>query len=195
MSSSTSRTMSRNTVRTTWRNWAGNQTARPASIEHPASVDEVASLVKAAAAAGRSVRVAGTGHSFTDAAATDGTMLRLDRLAALVDANTATGLVTVQGGMPLYRLNQVLLDRGLSMSNLGDIDRQTVAGALSTGTHGTGRLLGGLATQVRALQLVTGDGSVITCSADERPDVFAAARVGIGAFGVVTQVTLQCEPA
>jgi FAD-linked oxidoreductase len=180
---------------TPWRNWAGNQTAHPVAIEHPGSVEEVSQLVKAAAAAGRTVRVAGTGHSFTDAAATDGTMLRLDRLSSLVDADLASGLVTVQGGMPLHRLNRVLFERGLSMSNLGDIDRQTVAGALSTGTHGTGRLLGGLATQIRGLQLVTGDGSVITCSADERPDVFASARVGIGAFGVITQVTLQCEPA
>lgn len=180
---------------TTWRNWAGNQTAQPSSVQHPHSIDEVALAVKSAASEGRNLRVAGAGHSFTAAAVTNGTMLRLDRMAGLVEADADTGLVTVQGGTPLYQLNRILHDRGLAMSNLGDIDRQSVAGAISTGTHGTGRALGGIATQVRALQIVVGNGALVSCSAEDRPELFEAARVGLGAFGVITQATLQCEPA
>lgn len=179
----------------TWRNWAGNQGAHPAGIEHPRDIDEVVLAVKRALAAGRQVRVAGSGHSFTAAAVTDGTLLQLDLLEPVFDADPATGLVTVHAGMTLYELNKRLAAIGLAMSNLGDIDVQTVAGAISTGTHGTGAGLGGLATQVRQLELVTGDGAVIECSAGERPELFSAAKVGLGAFGVVTAVTLQCEPA
>ncbi|MBA2774727.1 MAG: FAD-binding protein [Nocardioidaceae bacterium] len=178
-----------------WRNWARNQTAYPALIEHPADVDDVAQIVKQAAEAGRTVKVAGSGHSFTAAAVTDGTLLHLDRLAGVLDADAETGLVTVQAGMPLHVLNRTLASTGLAMSNLGDIDLQTVAGAISTGTHGTGARLGGLATQVRRLEIVLGDGSVVECSATERPGLFSAARVGLGALGVLTAVTLQCEPA
>ncbi len=178
-----------------WQNWARNQTACPAMIEHPADVDDVARLVEQAAAAGRRVKVAGSGHSFTGAAVTDGTLLHLDRLDSLLEADAETGLVTVQAGMTLHALNRTLASAGLAMSNLGDIDLQTVAGAISTGTHGTGTRLGGLATQVRGLQIVLGDGSVVQCSATERPDLFSAARVGLGALGVLTAMTLQCEPA
>jgi L-gulonolactone oxidase len=180
---------------TTWQNWGGNQQARPRAIETPRDVEEIALLVKRAAGDGQRVKAVGAGHSFTAAAATDGTLLRLDRLSGLVSADVGSGLVTVRGGTRLYDLHGILADVGLAMSNLGDIDRQTITGATSTGTHGTGARLGGLATQIRGLEMVVGDGSVITCSADERPDVFSAARVGLGALGIVTAVTLQCEPA
>ena len=109
-------------------------------------------------------------------------------------STAAGGLVTVQAGMPLHRLNRLLEAAGLAMTNLGDIDQQTVAGALSTGTHGSGSAYGGLATQIRGLELVLADGSTLTCSATENPDVFAAARVGLGALGVVSTVTLAVEP-
>jgi FAD-linked oxidoreductase len=105
------------------------------------------------------------------------------------------GLVTVGAGTPLHRLNAELLRRGWSLTNLGDIDRQTIAGALATGTHGTGARFGGLATQVRGLELVTPDGEVIACDATRRPEVFGAARIALGALGVVTAVTLQAVPA
>jgi FAD-linked oxidoreductase len=179
----------------TWQNWGGNQHGRPQSIEHPRDVEEVALLVKRAADEGGRVKAVGSGHSFTAAAVTDGTLLRLDRLSGVLSSDLATGLVTVQAGTPLHRLNAILADLGLAMSNLGDIDRQTVSGATSTGTHGTGSRLGGLATQIRGLELVVGDGSVVTCSPDDRPDLFDAARIGLGALGIVTAITLQCEPA
>src|SRR5689334_11642549 len=163
-----------------WRNWAGNQRCAPAALERPRDVEEVAAAVKRAAAAGRTVRVTGSGHSFTDAVATDGTLLDLRDLHGGVEVDPATGLVTVPAGMRLHALNQVLWDAGLAMSNLGDIDVQTVAGAVSTGTHGTGQELGGLATQIRALELVTADGAVVTCSPTERAELFTSARVGVG---------------
>jgi len=178
-----------------WRNWAGNQRCTPAVVERPRDVEEVTAAVKRAADAGRTVRVAGSGHSFTAAVLTEGTLVDLGQLTRPVDVDPATGLVTVPAGMRLHALNAVLWRAGLAMSNLGDIYVQTVAGALATGTHGTGQRLGGLATQVRGLEIVTADGAVVTCSADERPALFSAARVGLGAFGVVTAVTLQCERA
>ncbi|HWN32644.1 MAG TPA: D-arabinono-1,4-lactone oxidase [Pseudonocardia sp.] len=178
-----------------WRNWAGNQSATPSRVVAPASVAELAEVVGAAARAGEQVKPIGSGHSFTGIGLTDGVQLSMARLAGLRALDSETGLVTVQAGMPLHRLNELLADAGLAMSNLGDIDRQTVAGALATGTHGTGRHLGGLATQVRALELVLADGSVVQCAPDRDGELFSAARVGLGALGVVSAVTLATEPA
>ncbi len=106
----------------------------------------------------------------------------------------ASGLVTVDAGIPLHQLNPLLARHGLAMEILGDIDRQTIAGAVSTGTHGSGAKFGSISTQVRGLELVLADGSVVQCSAAERPELFEAARVSIGALGVITKVTLQCVP-
>ena len=178
-----------------WRNWAGNQAMTPAAVRHPCSVDEVSQIVKEAAAAGRRVKAIGSGHSFTAIGLTDGVLLQLDRLNRLVHADPATGRVVVQAGLPLRRLNALLAARGLGLTNMGDIDVQTVAGAISTGTHGTGRDSGALATQVVGLELVLADGSVVRCSKDEQPELFSAARVSLGALAVVTAVTLQAEPA
>ena len=177
-----------------WRNWAGNQRADGVPVLHPAGTDALASALTTAAAAGRRVRPLGSGHSFSAVARPEDHALALDRHAALLDVG-ATGLVTVQAGMPLHRLNTELAERGWALTNLGDIDRQSVAGALATGTHGTGARFGGLATQLRALDLVLPDGSRLHCSADENADVFAAARIGLGALGVLDTVTLQAEPA
>ncbi len=177
-----------------WRNWAGNQRVTGVEIVRPADAEAIAAALVQAAASGRRVRPVGSGHSFTAIARPDHVQLVLDRHADLVDVD-GSGLVTVQAGMPLHRLNAELAARGWALTNLGDIDRQTVAGALSTGTHGTGARFGGLATQVRAMDLVLPDGSRLRCSADEHADVFAAARIGLGALGVLDTVTLQAEPA
>jgi L-gulonolactone oxidase len=179
--------------RARWRNWAGNQRA-VADVVRPSSSDEVAAVLTTAAKAGRRVRPIGSGHSFTGIGCPEDVQLVCDGMVG-VRSVTDGGLVTVGSGTPLHRLNAELLRHGLSLTNLGDIDRQTVAGALATGTHGTGARFGGLATQVRALELVTPDGSVLQCDAQRHPDVFSAARVGLGALGVVTEVTLQAEPA
>ena len=179
--------------RTRWRNWAGNERT-VTEVVQPGSADEVAAVLTAAAAAGRRVRPIGSGHSFTGIGRPEDLQLTCAGLTDLGEVGE-DGLVTVGAGIPLHRLNAELVRRGWSLTNLGDIDRQTVAGALSTGTHGTGAEFGGLATQVRGLQLVTPSGEVIDCDADRRPDVFSAARIGLGALGVVTSVTLQAVPA
>ncbi|MBM9507250.1 D-arabinono-1,4-lactone oxidase [Actinacidiphila acididurans] len=178
----------------TWHNWAGNVTARPARTEAPASVDELAAVVRRAAADGLPVKAVGSGHSFTTAAATDGVLIRPERLTAIRSLDRAAGTVTVEAGVQLKHLNAMLAAEGLSLTNMGDIMEQTVAGATSTGTHGTGRDSGAIAAQITALELVTADGSVLTCSARENPEVFTAVRVGLGALGVVSALTFAVEP-
>jgi FAD-linked oxidoreductase len=175
-----------------WTNWAGDQQCEPAAFERPAAVGEVVGAVERAVAAGRCVRVAGSGHSFTGAVLTDGALLSLDRMGALLDADPGTGLVRVEAGITLHALNQALAEHGLAMPNLGDIDEQSIAGAISTATHGTGVTLRNLSAQVRALRLVTASGEVREVDGGE--DLLAA-RVAIGALGIVTEVTLQTVPA
>src|SRR3954466_4784234 len=136
-----------------WRNWAGNQRCEPRAVASPRSVDEVAQTVAAAAQRGRRVKPVGAGHSFTGIALTDGVQLRLDALTGLRALDPGTGRVTVGAGTRLSELNRLLAEHGLALANLGDIDTQTVAGALATGTHGTGARLGGLAAQVCAITL------------------------------------------
>ncbi|GAA2245831.1 FAD-linked oxidoreductase [Streptomyces ruber] len=179
---------------TTWRNWAGNVTARPVREVTPASVEELAAAVRRAAEDGLRVKAVGTGHSFTAAAATDGVLVRPDLLTGIHKVDRRAMTVTVGAGTTLRRLNVALAREGLSLTNMGDIMAQTVSGAISTGTHGTGRESGAIAAQITALELVTADGSVLTCSRTERPEVFAAARTGLGALGVVTAVTFSVEP-
>lgn len=181
-------------IRTTWRNWAGTEIAHPTSVVVPGDVDEVRAVVRAATAAGRRVKAVGSGHSFTGVAVTDGVQVRLDALAHRLDI-TDCGLATVGAGWVLHDLNRELAARGWALSNLGDIDRQTVSGAISTGTHGTGARFGSLSQQVRALELVLADGDLVRCDRGHDPKLFDAARVGLGAFGVLTAITVQCEPA
>jgi L-gulono-1,4-lactone dehydrogenase len=180
---------------TTWTNWAGTASAQLAGVESPATVADLQDALRSATARGLRVKPIGSGHSFSAIAQTDGIQLRLDHLTGIVAADRETGLVTVRAGTCLRDLNEALWQLGLAMTNLGDVDVQTISGAVSTGTHGTGARLGGLATQLRGLDLILADGSLLHCSAEENPDVFAAARVGLGALGVIATVTLQCEPA
>ncbi|WP_030778693.1 D-arabinono-1,4-lactone oxidase [Streptomyces sp. NRRL S-920] len=178
----------------TWRNWAGNVTTRPAREVTPATVDELAGALREARADGLRAKPVGAGHSFTAAAATDGLLIRPGLLTGIRGIDRAAGTVTVEAGTPLKRLNTALAREGLSLTNMGDIMEQTVSGAVSTGTHGTGRDSASIAAQITGLELVTADGTVLTCSADENADVFAAARVGLGALGVITAITFAVEP-
>jgi L-gulonolactone oxidase len=178
-----------------WVNWAGDQSCQPAQITRPASREELAEAVGAAAAAGQRVRIAGAGHSFTEAALTEGTMVDLGALSGVIDADPGSGLVKVGGGTVLADLNEELAGLGLAMENLGDIDRQTIAGAISTGTHGTGAKLRNISAQVGGLELVLADGSVRHLGAATDPDLLRAARVGVGALGAIAAVTLRCVPA
>jgi FAD-linked oxidoreductase len=171
-------------------NWARNESIVPAEVRTPSSAADVAKAVRDAAKSGRRVRMVGTGHSFTGVALTDGIMLRPDALTGILEAGD--GRVKVAAGTPLHVLNEELHRRGLALANMGDITAQTVAGAVQTGTHGTGREIGGLADQVLELELVQADGSVTTVS---EGDLFHAARVGLGALGILTAVTLRVEPS
>jgi L-gulono-1,4-lactone dehydrogenase len=178
-----------------WANWAGDQRCRPARIVAPRSREELAEAVGAAAAEGGKVKVTGSGHSFTEAAMTDATMLRLDALRGVLDADRASGLVRVGGGTVLRDLNEELAALGLGLENLGDIDAQTVAGAISTGTHGTGADFGNISLRVEGMELVLADGGVRELTAAGDPELLRAARIGIGALGAISAVTLRCFPA
>jgi len=178
-----------------WRNWTGDQRCRPARIERPRSRDELRTVVARAVADGLSVRVAGSGHSFSDVATTDGAMVRVEALNRVLDADPETGLVRVEAGIVLRDLSLELDRLGLAMANLGDIDRQTLAGAISTATHGTGARLPNISAQVEALELVLADGTVLEVSAGSDRDAYLAARVGLGALGALYSVTLRAVPA
>ncbi|GHG45207.1 FAD-linked oxidoreductase [Streptomyces griseocarneus] len=160
----------------------------------PATAQELSAAIARAAGEGLTVKATGSGHSFTTVAATDGVLIRPDRLTGLRAVDRAAGTVTVGAGTTIRELNRTLSAHGLSLANMGDIMEQTVSGAVSTGTHGTGRDSGAIAAQIRGLELVTADGSVLTCSAGRNPEVFAAARVGLGALGVIAAVTFAVEP-
>ncbi len=178
-----------------WQTWSGTHRIRPRRVRVPNGTTDVVSTVRSAAAHGRQVRMVGSGHSFTDTAVTDDTMLVPTALTALRRVDPDSGTVTVEAGLPLCDLNEALARHGMALVNMGDIATQTVAGAVQTGTHGTGRDSGGLATQVTAMELVTAEGEVVWCSPGENRALFDAARVGLGAFGVVTALTLALRPA
>lgn len=179
-----------------WRNWAGDEGCTPVAIERPGSARELAAVLERAAAAGERVRVAGSGHSFTDVACTDGRLVTLDRMDRVLDVDRASGLVRVEGGMTIRALSAALAAHGLALENLGDIDAQTIAGAISTATHGTGARLRNLSAQVEGIELVLADGSTLTCSArDADPTTYLAARVGVGSLGAIAAVTLRAVPA
>lgn len=177
-----------------WINWAGNQQASGVTVVQPRSVEEVATTVRRAAASGTRVKAVGAGHSFTGIGRPEGVALALDRLCRVRRLDAVTGRVTVDAGMTLHELSRTIAGAGLALTNLGDIDVQTVAGAIATGTHGTGARFGGLATQVTGLEMVGADGKVRWCSEREDPATWSVARIHLGALGVVTAVELQAVP-
>jgi L-gulono-1,4-lactone dehydrogenase len=178
-----------------WRNWAGDQRCAPAAIEHPSTREELGELVARAAERGQTVRASASGHSFSDIALTDGVMVRLDRLDRVLDFDAASGLVRIEAGVVLHDLNRRLDDLGVAFENLGDIDRQSLAGSISTATHGTGARFQNLSAQVEAIELVLPDGSALQVSAATDPDAFLAARASLGALGIVYAVTVRTVPA
>ena len=179
---------------TTWTNWAGLASAEPAEVVAPHHPEEVAETVRSARERGLRVKMPGTGHSFTDIALTDGVLLRPDALSGIVGVDREAMTVTALAGTPLHVLNAGLERLGLSLHNMGDIAEQTVAGATSTGTHGTGGLVAGLSAQLAGLQLVTGEGTLITATEQENAEILDIARIGLGALGVLTTLTFRVEP-
>ena len=178
-----------------WTNWSGTITCTPRTISAPCSEAEIRDLVGAAAQTNTTVRVTGTGHSFVPLSASDDLLLSLDNLQGIVAIDQAAQQATVWAGTKIHQLGDPLWDAGLAMANMGDIDRQSIAGAISTGTHGTGCTLGSISTQVVGLRIVTATGEIIECSPTREPEIFRAAQVSLGALGVITQVTLQLLPA
>lgn len=180
--------------RGTWRNWAGNYSRQPAVIERPETVSGVVTALERAAARRQSFKVVGGSHSFTDIAATDGVLATLDNYAGLISADAQTGLARFKAGTRLRDVHRLLEPHNLALANMGDVDHQSLAGAISTSTHGTGLGYTGFGGMVRALTIVLADGTVAECSETQNPELYQAARVSLGALGVVVDVTLQCVP-
>ena len=178
-----------------WINWAGNQQSKPVRIERPTSELEVVEVVRRAVAERLRVKVVGSGHSFTGIAVPDEVMVDLTRMNRVVNVDHTRGVITVQAGIVLSDLNAYLELHQLSMPNLGDVTYQTLAGAVSTSTHGTGLQRTGLAAQIRAFKLVTASGEVLACDPGQNAEIFHCGRVSLGALGVITEVTLNVVPA
>lgn len=182
-------------MRGTWRNWSGVVTASPQRVEYPENVDQVAAIVRKAAAEMRYVRVVGSGHSCTPLAASDHVLVSLDRMQGIVQVDREEHTALVWAGTKLRALGHLLHEEGLAQENLGDIDVQSIAGAISTGTHGTGAKLGGLATQVIGLTIVNGRGEVLECSETSHPETFHALPISLGVMGIIVQVKLRLQPS
>jgi FAD-linked oxidoreductase len=178
-----------------WQNWSGDQLCSPRAVEHPRSIEELSAAIARAASNGLRVRAVGAGHSFSEIACSDEVLVRLDQFTGVLDVDVVGGRVRVQAGITIHELSRRLETYGLAMENLGDIDVQSIAGAISTATHGTGARLRNISAQVAELTLVLADGSTLVCSPERDADVFRAARVGLGALGVIAEVTLRCVPA
>ncbi|MEO5535514.1 MAG: D-arabinono-1,4-lactone oxidase [Pseudolysinimonas sp.] len=180
---------------TVWRNWGRSASSSPVRVARPTSVDEVVAVVRAAAEQGLTVKAVGAGHSFTDIAATDGVLIQLDGLQGLLGVDAATKRVRVAAGTRLWNLGPLLAQHGLALQNMGDIDRQSLAGATSTGTHGTGYGFAGLAAQLTAATLVTGSGELLRVDESHRPELLPAVRLGLGALGILVELEVQCVDA
>ncbi|QKW11904.1 D-arabinono-1,4-lactone oxidase [Verrucosispora sp. NA02020] len=173
-------------------NWSGSLSFTPGGNAEPADEDEVRDLVLRARESGTHLRPVGSGHSSSPLVRTNGTLVSLDRLAGVVHQDDDQ--FTVWGGTRLKALGESLYDAGLAMENLGDVDYQSIAGATATGTHGTGVRFGNLSTQVTGVRLVTGTGETLDISPTSNAELLPAARLSLGALGVVTKITIHAQP-
>ena len=179
----------------TFRNWDRTLVCKPQHFYQPESEEEVIEIVRNVGRAGGTARTVGAGHSWSPLVITDGALLNLDHLNRVVSVDSERKQVTVQAGIRIKELNALLPKHGLALTNLGSIAEQSIAGAISTGTHGTGLRFGSLSTQIVGMNLVTAEGRLLQISLDQQPELMAAARVSLGALGVITQVTIQCVQA
>ncbi len=180
---------------TSWSNWAGNVTATPRAVIAPSSIDELRAAVVAAVRRGESVRVAGSGHSFAPLCATNGLLIDLSGLAGIESIDPETGDATILAGAKIHALGEPLLAAGRAFANQGDIDRQAIAGAVATGTHGTGRRFGSFSNAVRAVELVTATGDLVWIDASAPASDLRAAALSLGMLGVVTRLRMATVPA
>lgn len=176
----------------TWHNWAGDQACVPIAVHRASSRQQLADIVGTAAVDGHTVKVRGSGHSFSPVALTDGVHVDVSQLNRVLDVDTQSGLVRVEAGIVIGDLSRALDEHGLAMPNLGDIDRQTISGAIATATHGTGARLQNISAAVTAVQVVCADGTSIELDGG---DDLQAARVSLGALGAISELTLQTVPA
>lgn len=177
------------------KNWAGNIVWNPLEIAYPDSEEAIKKLVVLALEQKYKIRLIGTGHSFTPMCATDGISISLDKYQGLISVDKEQCTATVKAGTKLDALGDILFEQGMAMENLGDIDVQSIAGTISTGTHGTGKAFGTISTQIIAIKFINGKGEVISCSEVVNRDLFKAAQVSLGLLGIITEVTIQCVPA
>lgn len=178
-----------------WTNWSGKHMARPKSLYHIRSEDDAAAIVAAANAEGRTVRVAGSGHSHMPLVPTDDTILDISGLNGVIEVDDTRKTARVWAGTPVHALGRPLHDAGLGLINQGDIDRQTIAGATATGTHGTGRGLKNLSASFIGATIILASGKRVHCNAEHHPTIWQAARLGLGAVGLITQLELQLREA
>ena len=181
-------------TRRVWRNWSGFVQCTPRQILKPSSLDELQHIIGHSGRSGRSVRVVGSGHSFTPLMETEDILISLDNWQGIEEIDVKRGTVKVRGGTKLRMLGEALFEYGLAQENLGDINVQSISGAISTGTHGTGISFGTLSTQVESLTLVTADGELLECSSECNSTIFKAALTSLGLLGVIAYVTLRVIP-
>ncbi len=177
-----------------WTNWAREQVCAPVEIVRATSESELVGAVRGAARRGIRVRAAGAGHSFTDCACTDGVMIDTSRMNRILAVDRERRTATVEAGIRLYELGPRLAEAGLALENQGDIDRQSISGAIATATHGTGITLPNLPAQIVGLRLITARGEALDIDAERDRKTYLAARVSIGALGIISAVTVQCVP-
>ncbi len=178
-----------------WKNWAETVTATPRNYVKAQSVEEICQIVKSAAAEKRKIRMVASGHSFTKLCASDDIMMDISALLGIVEMDKPNRQITFWAGTTVRKVGVLCLESGLAQENLGDFDLQTLAGAISTGTHGTGVDLTGIANQIVAFWVVTATGEIMECSKNQNPDIFEGGRVGLGVLGVIVKVKLQLEDA
>lgn len=177
-----------------WRNWARTERSKPAVEVAPRSIEQITLAVERARETGHTLKPIGASHSFTAIGATDGIRVSMESMRGLVDVDLERGRVTLWAGTHLWELPAILQPLGLALANMGDIDRQTISGAISTGTHGTGLALGGLSTQIVGASLITGTGELLEVSETQHAELLPAVALGLGALGVLVTVTIQCVP-
>ena len=173
-----------------WKNWSGGQSATPEIRLAPASEAELSEIVKTSVTP---IRAVGAGHSFSPLVPTQGTLLSLDRLNGLIGHDPERQRATLRAGTRLGAMGDLLAAKNLALANMPDINKQTIAGAISTATHGTGADIGSLSSFVTAMRLTTASGDALDCDETSNPDLLSAARVSLGALGIVTQTTLQAR--
>lgn len=178
-----------------WSNWSGRHIARPEALAFPRSEEDAAAIVAAATSGGQSLRVAGSGHSHAPLVPSKGVIVDLSGLSGVISTDASALTATVYAGTKIHALGEPLRQAGLGLLNQGDIDRQAIAGAVSTGTHGTGRSLKNFAAAAKSMTMIQASGEVVTASETENQELWQAARLGLGAFGLVTRLELQAREA